>query len=133
MDSSKSTIYSPLLWDNAILSSMSSQNVYTPLAQGYATFANVHTTIGSRSDELGDLCPDNQSRTIAKAREVIASNTGLLLVTVSQIFFALVHAAAKKMNSSETPVPVLEVCLEVCMPEEYPQCFFGHSSYLSAW
>ena len=64
---------------------------YTPkLAQGYATFANAHTTISPRSDELGDLGPDNQSRTIAKVREVIANNTGLLLVTVSQFFFALV-------------------------------------------
>ena len=125
MDSSKSTIYSPLLWDSAILSSMLSQNVYTPLAQGYATFASVHTTIGSRLDELGDVGPEDQLRTIAKVREVIANNTGLLLVAVSQIFFALVHAAAKKMNSSETPVPVLEVCLEVRMCAEYPPCFLG--------
>lgn len=82
------------------------------------------TTIGSRSDELGDLGPEDQLRTIAKVREVIAHNPGLLLVAVSQFFFALVHAAAKKMNSSETPVPVLEVCLEVRMCEEYPKCFF---------
>ena len=112
---------------------MLSQNVYTPLAQGYATFANVHTTIGPRSDELGDLGPDNQSRTIAKVREVIANNTGLLLVAVSQIFFTLVHAAAKKMNSSETPVPVLEVCLEVRCVRSTHNVFLGDSSYLSAW
>lgn len=88
---------------------LSQTPVYTPLAQGYATFANAHNTIGPRSDEPGNSGPDNQLRAIAKVRELIANNTGLLLVTVSQFFFALVHAAAKKMNSSETPVPVLEL------------------------
>jgi hypothetical protein len=45
--------------------------VYTPLVQGYATFANAQTTIGPISVELGDLGPDNQLRTIAEVREVI--------------------------------------------------------------
>lgn len=110
---------------------LSQTPVYTPLAQGYATFANAHNTIGPRSDEPGNSGPDNQLRAIAKVRELIANNTGLLLVTVSQFFFALVHAAAKKMNSSETPVPVLEVCSAVRCTRCTHNVYWS-SSYLSA-
>lgn len=42
-------------------------------------------------------------------RDVYKDNVGLLLVTASQVFFAAMNVAVKKLNSIDPPVPVLEL------------------------
>ncbi|KIM44306.1 hypothetical protein M413DRAFT_378913 [Hebeloma cylindrosporum] len=44
-----------------------------------------------------------------RVREVLARNTGLLLVAASQAFFSLVNVAVKKLNGIDPPVPTLEL------------------------
>ena len=104
---------------------MSSKNIYTPSTQGYATFAATHT--GTRSDELGDHSHRIHlgAKTIIKVRELVVNNTGLLLVTASQAFFALMNVAVKKLNSLDPPVPPLEVCLNFCSARSTYNDFWG--------
>src|SRR5882724_6748630 len=46
---------------------------------------------------------------ISEAFELVASNTGLLLVAASQFFFSLMNLAVKKLTTIDPPVPALEV------------------------
>ncbi|SRR6266436_5511962 len=46
---------------------------------------------------------------ISQAIELVASNTGLLLVAASQFFFSLMNLAVKKLTTIDPPVPALEV------------------------
>ncbi|KIJ97898.1 hypothetical protein K443DRAFT_681172 [Laccaria amethystina LaAM-08-1] len=89
---------------------MPSKNIYTPSTQGYATFATTHTS--ARSDELDDQSHGGHltaKTIITKVRGLVANNTGLLLVTGSQAFFALMNVAVKKLNGLDPPVPALEL------------------------
>jgi hypothetical protein len=112
---------------------MPSKNIYTPSTQGYATFATTHTS--ARSDELDDQSHGGHltaKTIITKVRGLVANNTGLLLVTGSQAFFALMNVAVKKLNGLDPPVPALEVCLNFVVREVFTT-IFGGSSYLFAW
>jgi len=85
--------------------------MYTPSTEGYGTFATTHTS--TRSDELDDQSHGSHfgaKAIVTKVRELVTNNTGLLLVTASQAFFALMNVAVKKLNSLDLPVPTLEVC-----------------------
>lgn len=105
---------------------MPSKKFYAPSTQGYATFATAHTS--TRSDELGDQSHGihlGAKTIIIKVRELVANNTGLLLVTASQGFFALMNVAVKKLNSLDPPVPPLEVCLNFCSARSIYKDFWG--------
>ena len=102
---------------------MPSKNIYAPSTQGYATFATAHTS--TRSDELSHGIHLGAKTIITKVRELVANNTGLLLVTASQAFFALMNVAVKKLNSLDPPVPPLEVCLNFCSARSIYNNFWG--------
>lgn len=116
---------------------MPSKNIYTRSTQGYATFATTHTS--ARSDELDDQSHGNHSGAktiITKVRAFVANNTGLLLVTASQAFFALMNVAVKKLNSLDPPVPALELifvrmvityicCMTYMLSTGVPEPFLG--------
>lgn len=54
---------------------------------------------------------------------IIASNTGLLLIAASQLFFTFVNVAVKKLNSIDPPIPALEVrMLHVYYMMRTPMC-----------
>lgn len=111
---------------------MASKNIYIPSTQGYATFATTHTTV----DDQNHGSHSGAKTMITKVRELVASNTGLLLVTASQAFFALMNVAVKKLNSLDPPVPPLELifvrmaityicCMAYMLSTGVPEPFLG--------
>ena len=43
-------------------------------------------------------------------RDIVKRNTGLLLITVSQLFFSLLNVAVKKSKSLDPPISTMQVC-----------------------
>ena len=75
------------------------------------------------ADETSPLIPPKHPprRTIfAWWNSFLDDNLGLLLVAASQFFFSSMNMSVKWLNSSDEPVPTLEVCLK--RPEQlYPE------------
>ena len=100
--------------------------MYTPSTEGYGTFATIHTS--TRPDELDDQSHGSHlgaKTIITKVRKLVANNSGLLLVTASQAFFALTNVAVKELNSLNPPVPALQVCLIICSARSIYNDFRG--------
>ncbi|KAL1748201.1 hypothetical protein HDZ31DRAFT_60574 [Schizophyllum fasciatum] len=53
--------------------------------------------------------PPRLGRALARVKDGLAVNYGLLLVTASQLFFSLVNVSVKKLNSIDPPVPTFEL------------------------
>lgn len=122
------------------MSISTSRNAYTALTPECADFAIPHTAVGDQhqqvpstlhsatlgssvvdSDWRGEenegipgICGLARIRALqVRVREVLDSNTGLLLVAASQAFLSLVNVAVKKLNGIDPPVPTLEVCFSL--------------------
>lgn len=65
-----------------------------------------HSQDASGSSSAGLCC----GISLASTKEVIDSNTGLLLVVASEGFFAFMNLSVKFLNRIDPPVPTLEVC-----------------------
>jgi hypothetical protein len=118
------------------MSASTSRNAYTALTPEYADFAIPHTAIGAQHQQISTLHSATLESPVAdsdfggeeyegipgfarirtlqvRVREVLGSNTGLLLVAASQAFLSLVNVAVKKLNGIDPPVPTLEVCVSL--------------------
>ncbi|OCH84839.1 DUF6-domain-containing protein [Obba rivulosa] len=65
-----------------------------------------------RAYEPESLCERIRTRwrrALARAKETVDNNTGMLLVAASQAFFSLMNVAVKKLNSLDDPVPAFEL------------------------
>jgi len=107
---------------------MSSRNTYTAITPEYADFPVPHTPIPSalnpsssrrhaedheeyRPSVEGEGSDPSRIRNwLASVNDVVQRNTGLLLVVASQVFFSLMNAAVKMLNSIDPPITALEVC-----------------------
>ena len=116
--------------------SSTSRNAYTALTPEYADFTIPHTAVGAQHQAPSTLHSPTLAPHVAdsdfegegneglpgisrlariqalqvRVREVLDSNTGLLLVAASQAFLSLVNVAVKKLDGIDPPVPTLEVC-----------------------
>jgi len=121
------------------MSISTSRNAYTALTPEYADFAIPHTAVGDQHQQVpSTLHSATLESSVAdsdwgeehegipgirglvriralqvRVREVLDSNTGLLLVAASQAFLSLVNVAVKKLNGIDPPVPTLEVCFSL--------------------
>ncbi|KAJ3500380.1 hypothetical protein NLJ89_g9823 [Agrocybe chaxingu] len=75
-------------------------------------------------------------RVLGKAKDAVKANTGLLLVAASQLFFSMMNAAVKQLNSIDPPVSTLEViavrmsitlvcCIVYMLATKIPDPFLG--------
>jgi hypothetical protein len=58
------------------------------------------------------------------APEIVARNTGLLLVAASQLFVAIVNMAVKVLDMIDPPVPALEVFLRLTFSSAVDRLLF---------
>ena len=121
--------------------SSTSRNAYTVPAPEYADFAIPYTSVGTQRRAPSTLRRPTLAPQVAdsdfegeeherlpgisglariqalqvRVREVLDSNTGLLLVTASEAFVSLMHVAVKTLNGIDPPVPTLEVCFSIIL------------------
>lgn len=131
------------------LNSMSSRNTYTAITPEYADFPVPHTPIPSalnpsssrrHAEDHEDYRPSvegegsDPSRIrnwLASVNDVVQRNTGLLLVVASQVFFSLMNAAVKMLNSIDPPITALEVCFFSFLSLKWSSWYF--SLWLFEW
>jgi len=90
---------------------MSSRRIYPALVPNYATFT-VPQHVSLASNLVAHITSDEniQEQKLAnKIRDGFKRNTGLLLITASQVFFASMNVAVKKLNSLDPPVSTMQV------------------------
>ena len=114
------------------ISSMSSRSAYTAITPEYAKFPTLHSTTPTDSNSSSSRLQSedheassqsvNEERGIssrihswlASAKDVVQTNTGLLLFVTSQAFFTFMNLAVKILNTIDPPVTALEVCFLSC-------------------
>ncbi len=93
---------------------MSPRRIYPALVPNYATITVPHH-VSLTSNLVADITSDEiiQEPHVQKLTKQIQDgfkrNTGLLLITASQAFFALMNVAVKKLNSLDPPVSTMQV------------------------
>ncbi|KAI0072257.1 hypothetical protein K474DRAFT_1711774 [Panus rudis PR-1116 ss-1] len=80
----------------------------TPISTIFPETVNPMT---SESDETDDNFEEDQASVWSKAKKVFRSNTVLLLIAASEVFFSLMNLSVKKLNSLDTPIPTFEASL----------------------
>ncbi|KAF8883035.1 hypothetical protein BD779DRAFT_1472720 [Infundibulicybe gibba] len=90
---------------------MSTQNTYVALPLDSPTSTDYPPTsplIRSQSPGVVAVSKTKWRPTFSRTREIIESNTGLLLVAASQALASLVHLIVKKLHSIDPPISTMQ-------------------------
>lgn len=107
----------------------SDEVVANPTTSRWRSYDDLHENLSQRWQRQLEWMHRFQER-------YIASNSGFLLIALSQVFFAFMNVSVKILNRSDTPVSPLQVSppclffLSSCLiiPPSYLACSLSHGS-----